>query len=222
VNRDGRLPESAPRLPNTIEHTLTAVPRSAGMRSLAPVEDGAVGVPGVEHGLDGQVHLLQRGSCGKSLPVWGLDDALERVDQVLQVGGVRGRGRCGRPWPSWPRRWRSRNARPRCRAPFLGRNIWIKGAGRSPRRNRSLPACLARPWTDSSDRPMFRTVSIMPGMENFAPDLTLTSSGSARVTELAGPSDCSRGVPGGRRFPRPRPAGVGALLQVVTARLGGL
>ena len=32
---------------------------------------------------------------------------------------------------------------------------------------------------------MFRTVSIMPGMENLAPDRTLTSSGSAGVAELA-------------------------------------
>ena len=31
---------------------------------------------------------------------------------------------------------------------------------------------------------MFSTVSIMPGMENFAPDLTLTSSGSAGSPSL--------------------------------------
>ncbi len=31
---------------------------------------------------------------------------------------------------------------------------------------------------------MFKTVSIMPGMENFAPDRTLTSSGSAGSPSL--------------------------------------
>ena len=54
---------------------------------LAPVEDGAVGVPGVEHGLDGQVQLLPR-LLREVAPGLGLDDALERVDQVLQVTGV--------------------------------------------------------------------------------------------------------------------------------------
>ncbi len=43
---------------------------------------------------------------------------------------------------------------------------------------RSSPVCLARPSTDSSLRPRLRTVSIMPGMENLAPERTETSSGS--------------------------------------------
>ena len=38
---------------------------------------------------------------------------------------------------------------------------------------------------------MFRTVSIMPGMENFAPDLTLTSSGSAGSPSLRPIADSS-------------------------------
>src|SRR5438046_10393458 len=38
----------------------------------------------------------------------------------------------------------------------------------------------ARPLVVSSFRPRFRTVSIIPGMENFAPERTLTSSGSFR------------------------------------------
>jgi hypothetical protein len=36
----------------------------------------------------------------------------------------------------------------------------------------------ARPSTDSSFRPRLRTVSIIPGIENLAPERTLTSSGS--------------------------------------------
>jgi hypothetical protein len=38
---------------------------------------------------------------------------------------------------------------------------------------------------------MFRTVSIMPGMENFAPDLTLTSSGSDGSPSLRPIADSS-------------------------------
>ena len=44
---------------------------------------------------------------------------------------------------------------------------------------RSSPVCFASPSTDSSLRPRLRTVSIMPGMENLAPERTETSSGSA-------------------------------------------
>ena len=48
----------------------------------------------------------------------------------------------------------------------------------------SPPVCSARPFTDPSLSPRFRTVSIIPGIENFAPDRTETSSGS-----LGSPSD---------------------------------
>ena len=51
---------------------------------LAAVQDGPVGVPGVEHGLDGQVHLLP-GLLREVMAGLVLDDALERLDQVLQV-----------------------------------------------------------------------------------------------------------------------------------------
>ena len=43
--------------------------------------------------------------------------------------------------------------------------------------NRKSPVCSANPCTVSSLRPRFRTVSIMPGIENAAPDRTETSSG---------------------------------------------
>ena len=54
---------------------------------LAAVEDGAGRVPGVEHGLDGQVQLLP-GVLREVPSGLRLDDALERLDQVLQVGRV--------------------------------------------------------------------------------------------------------------------------------------
>jgi hypothetical protein len=57
-------------------------------------------------------------------------------------------------------------------------NIWISRRYESQAK-RSLPACLARPCTDSSFSPMLRTVSIIPGIENFAPERTDTSSGSS-------------------------------------------
>ncbi len=44
---------------------------------------------------------------------------------------------------------------------------------------RSSPVCFASPSTDSSFSPRLRTVSIIPGMENLAPERTETSSGSA-------------------------------------------
>ncbi len=43
---------------------------------------------------------------------------------------------------------------------------------------RSSPVWAARPSTDLSFSPRLRTVSIMPGMENLAPERTDTSRGS--------------------------------------------
>ena len=43
---------------------------------------------------------------------------------------------------------------------------------------RSLCVVAAKPFTLLSLRPKFKTVSIMPGMENFAPERTDTRSGS--------------------------------------------
>src|SRR6202034_3530646 len=54
---------------------------------LAPVQDRAVRVPGVEHGLDGQVHLLARVLREVVAGVLA-DGLLERGDDLLQVVGV--------------------------------------------------------------------------------------------------------------------------------------
>ena len=43
---------------------------------------------------------------------------------------------------------------------------------------------LARPTTVLSFKPKLRTVSIMPGIENFAPERTDTNSGSATLPSL--------------------------------------
>ena len=56
-------------------------------------------------------------------------------------------------------------------------NIWMNRR-RASRANRSSLVSVAMPFVVSSLRPRFRTVSIMPGIENFAPERTLTRSGS--------------------------------------------
>src|SRR5690606_11329547 len=54
---------------------------------LAPVQLGAVAVPGLEDRLDGEVHLLAR--VLREVPAaLGLDDLLEPGDQLLEVGGL--------------------------------------------------------------------------------------------------------------------------------------
>ena len=58
-------------------------------------------------------------------------------------------------------------------------NICTNRRYESYAKRQSLSDCLARPWTESSFRPRLRTVSIIPGIENFAPERTETSSGSS-------------------------------------------
>ncbi len=50
--------------------------------------------------------------------------------------------------------------------------------------NRSCPVASARPSTETSLSPRLRTVSIIPGIENAAPERTLTSSGSCASPSL--------------------------------------
>ncbi len=58
-------------------------------------------------------------------------------------------------------------------------NICTNRRWESYAKRQSPSDCLARPWTESSFSPRLRTVSIIPGMENFAPERTDTSSGSS-------------------------------------------
>jgi hypothetical protein len=55
------------------------------------------------------------------------------------------------------------------------------------------PVWLARPSTERSLRPRFNTVSIIPGMENLAPERTDTKSGSSALP-MALPMAFSRRV----------------------------
>ncbi len=57
-------------------------------------------------------------------------------------------------------------------------NIWMRRPLESSTKC-SSPVSLVKPATTSSLRPMLRTVSIIPGMENLAPERHDTSSGSA-------------------------------------------
>ena len=55
-------------------------------------------------------------------------------------------------------------------------NIWMNRRYAS-HPNRSLPVSATRPSRVSSLRPRLRTVSIIPGIENLAPERTETRSG---------------------------------------------
>ena len=174
---------------------------------LAAVEHGAVGVPRVEDRVDGQVELLARVLREVAAGVLG-EDLLVRVDQRPQVGGVEVEVVGGCPWPAWPRPARARTPRPARRR----RSCRTSGsaAGRSPRRTgRCRRPAAASPATLASLSPTLRTVSIMPGMENLAPERTETSSGSAGSPSLrpiacssaAGASAISSASPSGVRAP---------------------
>jgi hypothetical protein len=96
---------------------------------------------------------------------------------------------------------RPRSVHPRDRA----RSCRTSGcsAGRSPTRSAHSPVCARGPSTDSSLRPTLRTVSIIPGIENFAPERTDTSSGSSASPSRRPALAPSRAARGGRRPPRP-------------------
>ncbi len=148
----------------------------AGDALLAAVELGPVGVPGVEDRADGEVHLLAR--LLREVPPGLLGDDRLEVARRAAAGRPRpGRGRCRRPWPAWPPPAPPRRARRR--RPARSCRTSGSAGGRSPRRTARRRAWAASPATDASDSPMLRTVSIIPGMENFAPERTDTSSGSS-------------------------------------------
>ncbi len=58
-------------------------------------------------------------------------------------------------------------------------NMWIRRRYAS-QANRSSPLCAINPAMLASVSPTLRIVSIMPGMENFAPERTDSSNGSRR------------------------------------------
>ena len=143
---------------------------------LAAVEDGALGVPGVEDGAHGEVELLARVLRELAPGVLG-DGVLERLDQLAQVVDAEVGVGLGATVLLQLVEGRGRTPRSRCRA--RSRRTSGAAGGRSPSRTARRWLWSARPRTDSSLRPTLRTVSIIPGIENFAPERTLTRSGSA-------------------------------------------
>ena len=69
-------------------------------------------------------------------------------------------------------------------------NIWMKRRYESLAK-RPLFVLLFRPSTERSLRPRFKMVSIIPGIENFAPLRTETRSGSAASPSFLPMSDSS-------------------------------
>ena len=151
--------------------TFTAVPRSCGMRSWRRYSTRPVGVPRREHRARSPCRSCSRGSCGNSGPVCSRDDLLERR----------------RPGPRRSSASRSRSlgdalarlglvervARTRSPVDVAARSCRTSGSagGRSPRRTARCRTPAARPLNRlASLSPMLSTVSIVPGIENLAPD----------------------------------------------------
>ena len=142
----------------------------------AAVVTRAAAVPRLEHRLDRVPELRGRVVRERRRPRPSATISLNVVDQTLEVVGrevgVDGR----RPAPPSARASASSKSSPGTSRTILP-NIWTKRRYESYA-NRSLPVCLARPCTESSLSPRLRTVSIIPGIENGAPERTETSSGS--------------------------------------------
>ena len=81
------VPESMPRLPNTMATMFTAVPRSAGMRSWRRYRMARSAFHELNTALTA-MSICSRGACGKSWPVCSRTIPLNRVHDRVQVGGV--------------------------------------------------------------------------------------------------------------------------------------
>ena len=149
------------------------------------VGDRSCAVPRAEHRLHRRLQLgarvLRERSAGE-LP----DRALVVAAQPLPCRGAELVRRPRRPRRAWPGR------APRRRAPGPGRGRpWrtSRAVGRrSSRRTGRRPRCGRGPSRCGRSDPGSSTVSIIPGMENFAPERTETnsgSSGSPRVRPIA-------------------------------------
>ena len=185
----------------------------------APVEPRPVGVPGVEDRPDRQVELLARVLRELGAGVLAASIALNSSDELRAGRRRRGSTSVGTPARclGLVQRVREQLAR-RCRA----RSCRTSGAagGRSPRRTARRRWPRPGPCTDASFRPMFRTVSIIPGIENLAPERTRHQQRVVPVARAAG-----RGRPRAARSAivdlHPQLARLRARLQVGAARLGG-
>ncbi len=169
------VPESSPRLPKTIEHTLTAVPRSFGMRSCRRYSRARSPFHEWKTAWIAR-SICSRGSCGNSRPVSRSTIALKVSTSTWRSEASRSRSLTV-PLACLASSRASSNSSPSTPSTVLP-NICTRRRYESQAK-RSLPDWAARPRTEASESPMFRTVSIMPGMENLAPERTDTSSGSS-------------------------------------------
>src|SRR3954469_1839777 len=115
------------------------------------------------------------GSCGNSMPASASTMALNRSARPLRSSAESSGS------VATPRSLRSCSSACSNFAPSTSRtilaNICTKRRYESYAK-RGLSVCLASPPTDTSLSPRLRTVSIIPGIENAAPDRTDTSNGS--------------------------------------------
>ncbi len=84
------VPESIPTLPNTMLQTLTAVPRSEGIRSCRRYST-ARSVFHESKTARTAMSSCSRGSCGKSWPVWSLISCLYVATSSRRSSTVRSR-----------------------------------------------------------------------------------------------------------------------------------
>ena len=172
------VPESMPQVAEDHRADVDRGAQVAGDPLLPAVEHRALGVPGVEDRARPPGPAARAGPAGsRARRARATTLLVGRRRAAAQVVGVEVEVVGGALRSLELRRARPRTARRRCRA----RSCRTSGSagGRSPRRTaRCRPARRGRA-TDSSLSPMLRTVSIIPGIENFAPERTDTSSGSS-------------------------------------------
>ena len=181
------LPKVARHHRLDVDHRTEVMGNAGGVA----IVNRALAVPRGEHRLNGHPQLL--GGIGRELRrnvAEAGDDRAEVVDGEVGIAGDAPRDASACDTFS-----NSSSRSPRTTVP----NIWISRRYRSKTKCAS-PVRATRPLAVSSLRPMFKTVSIIPGMENFAPDRQDTSSGLVGSpnrlsrtcsTSRSAPSTCS-------------------------------
>ncbi len=171
------VPERAPRLPNTMACTLTAVPP----RFVMPWILRYLTARSLSH--EPNTAAIDRSSCshgssGNACPVWALYASRyfaitpSRAASSSPVSRSVPASRLAAASTSSNASWST----PATTSP----NIWMKRR-RASSANRRLPDSFASPSTHAAESPRLRTVSIIPGIDTAAPERTDTSSGrSAR------------------------------------------
>ena len=159
--------------PNTIAWTFTAVPRFAGM-SFNLLYVMARGLFQELKTASAAMRSCICASCGKSFPVMLFTFFLKPAAISFKSATFKSTSSLmlRASFFDWSMCSNSSFSMPMTTFP----NIWMKRRYASQAK-RSLPDFAIRPFIVLSFKPRFKTVSIMPGMENFAPERTETSSG---------------------------------------------